>query len=158
MKTLLQECIVGSDLNATDFQANFCDYCRNRECSLARWGSDKFSARIQGQAERLFQPDRVSPSEYPKIAHFVDRPDGEGGSLGSWGKSEPTTKGSESPKGPLIIPSTGNVPRTSGGIILGAGPAPASPPLQHQVVNPDPWAAPPNVVKPGARIQMGKKP
>jgi len=213
MKDLLQECMPEHrDLNPKSFQELFCAFCRNRNCSLARWGWDKFSKRVTTQAERLLNPTRIDPALYPKLANFKDMLETAiqielADRKGDWvvpeisirdGVLETATAAttsavdaaaqvlaqsrgqelslvvpqqekviSEEPR-PLpppqkvqqghSVPKEKNTPFPTEGLMLDGTTAPASTAQQPIVV--DAWAVAPvkgQVVKPGARIQLGEK-
>jgi len=74
MKDFLQECMSEDrGLDAKSFQEIFCAHCRNSNCTLARWGMDKFAQRVSTQENRLLKPQQLDPSLYPNLPpNFLD--------------------------------------------------------------------------------------
>lgn len=71
MTDFLRECNTG-DI-ATDpksFQEVWCARCRRRECDLARWRQDRFSARVAHQPERFFNPQSADLA-VPRFAQIA---------------------------------------------------------------------------------------
>lgn len=190
MRDLLSECVADMkskvpDMGAKDVQAALCAHCRNSECSLAKWGVDKFGQRVSTQADRLLRPTQIDPSQYSgRLVNFVDR-SAQAERLevstrrGDWSTPEsdapedlgipdlmadtPAPQGPVSPlpnRAPVFHPPAGNIPVPSGGLMVGGGPPTVSP-ASRPAPTPahDPWAARPagkvQVVKPGSRIVLG---
>lgn len=74
---LLEGCISdisgpGGKRDYKAFQETFCNRCRNPECVHARWATDKFSARVITQVDRIFNPSQVASIQDPKYAQIPD--------------------------------------------------------------------------------------
>jgi len=73
MQDLLQGCMAEDrGLDAKSFQEIFCAHCRNPGCQLAKWGMDKFGARVAVQVDRLLNPLRIDARDYAALADFPD--------------------------------------------------------------------------------------
>ena len=61
------------EISISEFEALFCNRCRNQECVRANWGRDLFQKRVLTQEERLLNPTQGNPAQYKHLVDFASR-------------------------------------------------------------------------------------